>query len=116
MGLEHPQEAQELIANYSGLPPDLIQAAYPIVQYPYPPYVDVYSCKVMLQGQIDAGKIKSEDVPDIDEFIIEAINNSFVEKTENENISLISLGSSFNIYRSRFRLEYVNLNQDFSMK
>ncbi len=113
--LEHSEEAQNLIASYSGLSIDLIEAAYPIVQYPYPPFVDVESCKVMLQGQIDAGKIKGEDVPNIDEFLMNAIDNSFVEMFENENTTLISLGSMFNISGSVLKLEWLNLIQDFSM-
>jgi NitT/TauT family transport system substrate-binding protein len=113
--IENPQIVQELIANYSGLPQDLVQAAYPIVQYPYPPLVDVYSCKVMLQGQIDAGKIKSEDVLDIDEFIMEAINNSFVEKFKDENISMISFDSNFDINGLKFISRYAKIIYRFSM-
>jgi len=111
--LEHSEEAQNLIASYSGLSIELIEAAYPIVQYPYPPFVDVESCKVMLQGQIDAGKIKGEDVPNIDEFIMKALDNSFVEMFENESTTLISLGSKVNISEPELIIECLSLIQNF---
>ena len=94
--LEHPQDAQNIIANYSGLPIDLIKAAKPIVKYPYPPFVDIDTCKIMLQEQMAAGKINSA-IPNIDEFLSEAINNSFVENLDEEIRPLISLGSSQNL-------------------
>ncbi len=93
--LENPSEAEELIADYSGLSPTLVEAAHPIVEHPYPPFVHIDSCRIMLDGQIAAGKIKNEDVPDIEEFLSEAIDNSFVEELDDElkRPNLLSLGS-----------------------
>ncbi|KPV63076.1 MAG: taurine transporter substrate binding subunit [Candidatus Bathyarchaeota archaeon BA2] len=82
--LEHPKEAEALIANYSKLPIELVERVYPIAKYPYPPLVHVNSCRIMLEGQIEAGKIKSEDVPDKEKFLSKAINNSFVESLNEE--------------------------------
>ncbi len=98
--LEHPDEAEEIIANYSGLSIDLVKEAHPVVEHPYPPYVDLPSCKIMTEGLIAAGKIKEDNVPSIDEFIDKSINNSFVEELDQElrpptltsfNITLASL-------------------------
>ena len=82
--LEHPNETEEIIANYSGLSIDLVKEAHPIVEHPYPPYVDLPSCKIMVEGLIATGKIKEETVPSIDEFIGKSINNSFVEELDQE--------------------------------
>lgn len=96
--LEHPEEAEILIANYSGLSIELVRAAHPIVKHPYPPLVDVPSSRIMLEGQIVAGKIKSEDVPDIDEFLNVGINNSFVEDLDEELRPPTSLVSYYEIW------------------
>jgi len=106
--LEHSGEAESLIANYSGLSIELVKAAHPIVKHPYPPLVDVDSSKIMLEGQIDAGKIKSEDVPDIEEFLSEAINNSFVEDLheELEPPPPPILGSYHEIWGLALKVEY----------
>ncbi len=104
--LENPEEAEGLIANYSGLAPSLVEAAHPIVKHPYPPLVHVPSCKIMLEGQIEAGKIKSEDVPDIDEFLSEAIDNSFVEDLDEELRPPLSLGSYYEIWDLALKVEY----------
>ncbi len=96
--LEHPEDAENLIASYSGLSIDLVKAAHPIVKHPYPPLVDVPSCKIMLEGQIAAGKIKSENVPNIDEFLSEAINSSFVEDLDEELRPLMYLGPYHEIW------------------
>ncbi len=106
--LEHPQDAENLIANYSRLSIDLVEAAHPIVKHPYPPLVDVSSCEIMLDGQISAGKIKSEDVPNIDEFLSEAINNSFVESLDEELRSPLSL-SYYEIWGLTLKVEYRRL-------
>jgi len=104
--LENPEDAEDLIANYSGLPIDLVKAAHPIVKHPYPPLVDMPSCKIMLEGQIASGKIKSENVPNIDEFLSEAINNSFVEDMSEELRPLMSLGSYHEIWDPTLKVEY----------
>ncbi len=96
--LEHPEDAENLIADYSVLSIDLVKAAHPIVKHPYPPLVDVPSCKIMLEGQIAAGKIKSENVPNIDEFLSEAINSSFVEDLDEELRPLMYLGPYHEIW------------------
>ena len=82
--LDHPDDAEGIMADYSGLPTDLIKAAHPIVKHPYPPYVDLPSCKIMAEGLIETGKIKSEIIPNVDEFVNESINNSFVEELDEE--------------------------------
>lgn len=82
--LEHPSDAEEIMASYSGLPINLIKEARPIVQHPYPPYVDLPSCKIMIEGLIATNKIKNETVPDVDEFLNESIDNSFVEDLDKE--------------------------------
>ncbi len=82
--LEHPEEAEEIIANYSGLSIDLIKEAHPILEHPYPPYVDLPSSKIMTEGLIAADKIKEENVPNIDEFIDKSVINSFVEELDQE--------------------------------
>ena len=107
--LEHPGDAENLIANYSGLSIDLVKAAHPIVKHPYPPLVDVPSCKIMLEGQIASGKVKSEDVPNIDEFLSEAIDNSFVDNLDEELRPLMSLGSYHEIRILALKVEYGNL-------
>ncbi len=98
--LENPSEAEELIADYSGLSLGLVEAAHPVVKHPYPPFVHIDSCRIMLDGQIAAGKIKSDDVPDIEEFLSEAIDNSFVEELDEElkRPSLLALGSYSEIW------------------
>lgn len=110
--LENPEDAENLIANYSGLSIELVEAAHPIVKHPYPPLVDVPSCEIMLEGQIDAGKIKSEDVPDIDEFLSESINNSFVENLDEELRPLMSLGSYYEIWDPALKVECRSLCRD----
>ena len=105
--LENSSRAEDLIADYSGSI-ELVEAAHPIVKHPYPPLVHVNSCKIMLQGQIDAGKIKSEDVPNIDEFLSEAIDNSFVEDLHEELRPLMSLGSYHEIWGLALKVEYRN--------
>lgn len=104
--LENPVEAEGLIANYSGLSIELVEATHPIVKHPYPPLVDVNSSKVMLEGQISAGKIKSENVPNIDEFLSEAIDNSFVEDLDEEIRPPLSLGSYHEIWGLTLKVEY----------
>jgi len=103
--LENPGEAEGLIANYSGLSLSLVEAAHPIVKHPYPPLVDVPSCKIMLEGQIATGKIKSEDVPNIDEFLSEAINNSFVENLNEELKPPLSLGFYYESWGLALKVE-----------
>ena len=110
--LENPEDAENLIANYSGLTIELVEAAHPIVKHPYPPLVDVSSCEIMLEGQISAGKIKSEDVPNIDEFLSEAINNSFVESLDEELRPLMSLGSYHEIWGLALKVECRRLCRD----
>lgn len=82
--LEHPSDAENIMASYSGLPIGLIKEAHPIVQHPYPPYVDLPSCKIMTEGLIATNKIKNETVPDVDEFLNKSIDNSFVEDLDKE--------------------------------
>jgi NitT/TauT family transport system substrate-binding protein len=96
--LENSSEAEDLIASYSGLSIELVQTAHPIVKHPYPTLVHANSCRIMLEGQIEAGKIKSEDVPDIEEFLSEAIDNSFVEDLDKELKPPNSLGSYYEIW------------------
>jgi len=62
--------------------------------------VHIDSCRIMLDGQIAAGKIKSDDVPDIEEFLSEAIDNSFVEELDEElkRPSLLASGSYSEIW------------------
>jgi len=95
--LEHPSDAEDIMARYSGLPIDLIEEAHPIVQHPYPPYVDLPSCKIITEGLIATNKIKNETVPDVDEFLNESIDNSFVEDLDNELRPPILQSSSGNI-------------------
>ncbi len=102
--LEHPIDAETTIAKYSGLPVDLVKAAYTIVKHPYPPYVDLPSCKIMTEGLITTGKIKSEKVPNIGEFIKESIDNSFVEDL-NEELRPPMLQSSYKIAMALLKLE-----------
>ncbi len=103
--LEHPVDAENLIADYSASSIELVQTAHPIVKHPYPPLVHVPSCKIMLEGQIEAGKIKSEDVPDIEEFLSEAIDNSFVEDLNEELKPPTSLGSYYEIWGLALKVE-----------
>jgi NitT/TauT family transport system substrate-binding protein len=113
--LENTEEAQRLVSDYSGLSLDLVEAAYPIVNYPYPPFVDVDSCKIMLEGQINAGKIKSDNINNFDEFLSNAIDNSFVEKVENENQFSFSIDSKKTNFRLILNSENSNFVQDFNM-
>lgn len=103
--LENSSRAEELIADYSGLSIELVEEAHPIVKHPYPPLVHVNSCRIMLEGQIEAGKIKSEDVPDIEEFLSEAIDNSFVEDLNEELKPPTSLGSYYEIWGLALKVE-----------
>ncbi len=77
---EHPEEAEEIIAKYSGLDIELIKMAHRIVKHPYPPYLDINSMKIMLRGLIEAGDLTPEEVGDLDEFLSEAVDQSFIEK------------------------------------
>ena len=76
--LDHPDTAEEIIANYSGLSVNLIHAAHPVVQHNYPPYLDLTSMRIMLEGLMASGKIDPKDVPDLDSFLNQAVDNSFV--------------------------------------
>jgi NitT/TauT family transport system substrate-binding protein len=82
--LENPEEFETLIADYSGLSIELIEAAHTIVKHPYPPRIDVASMRIMLEGQIKAGKINTENLNDLDIFLNEVINNSYVEELDEE--------------------------------
>ncbi|MDH5361996.1 MAG: ABC transporter substrate-binding protein [Aigarchaeota archaeon] len=76
--LDHPEAAEEVIARYSGLSVNLIHAAHPVVQHNYPPYADLLSMRIILQGLISSGKIDPADVPNVDSFLEHAVDNTFV--------------------------------------
>ena len=77
---EHPEEAEKVIARYSGLDIELIKMAHRIVKHPYPPYLHLESMKIMLRGLIEAGDLTPEEVGDLDEFLREAVDQSFIEQ------------------------------------
>jgi len=82
--LEHPNEAEAIIADSSGLSTDLVKTAHPIVKHPYPPYVHSASCEIMTEGLIATNKIKNETVPNVQKFVNESIDNSFVRDLDEE--------------------------------
>lgn len=77
---QNPEESKNLMVKYTGLPKHVVEMALPVIKHPYPPYLNVPSLKVMAEGLRRGGKIRKRQVPDIDKFVKNSYDHSFLKE------------------------------------
>lgn len=67
--LDNQKEAIGMMAKATGMKEEVVIEAMKTVKYPFPPYVNMPSVKVMTQGLIETGKVEKDRVTDMDGFV-----------------------------------------------
>jgi len=76
----YPEESKNLMVKYTGLSRKVVDMALPAIIHPYPPFLNVASLKIMAEGLTKGGKIQKRNVPDIDKFVKNAYDHSFLNE------------------------------------
>ncbi len=67
--LDNQQESVAMMVKATGMKEEVVLEAMKTVKYPFPPYVNMPSVKVMAEGLVETGKVEKDKVTDMDAFI-----------------------------------------------
>jgi len=67
--LDNQKESIAMMAKATGMKEEVVVDAMKTVKYPFPPYVNMPSVKVMTEGLVETGKVEKDKVTDMDAFI-----------------------------------------------
>lgn len=78
---DHKDPSLKIIAKYSGVEEEVLKDAYSNMIYPWPPYVNGDTSKVLLKGIMDAGKIEIKAIkPDMNAWWDAMYDKSFEKR------------------------------------
>lgn len=67
--IANPDEAVAMMVKTTGMKEDVVRMAMKTVKYPFPPYCNVPSLKLMAEGLVEGGKIQKGVITNMDDFI-----------------------------------------------
>jgi NitT/TauT family transport system substrate-binding protein len=81
-GLKHvvanPEDLVQVVAKRDGVEPDLGRVALQNVRYKYPPFNDTTDVAFVVRALMDADKIDHSQVPDVDRFVSDVVDNRMI--------------------------------------
>lgn len=77
---KHHPEVIDLEEKYTGMSKKVLMKAIRNVKFPDPPFLHIPSVKEMAEGLISSGKIQPDAVKDVDKFITDFYNPSFLKE------------------------------------
>lgn len=78
--LANKDEAIAMMANATGMKEEVVRNAMKTVKYPFPPYCNVPSFKVMADGLVESGKIEKDKIANMDGFINDMYRPQMLEQ------------------------------------
>jgi len=65
----HPEESVAMMAEKTGMKPEVIREALKTVKHPFPPYCNAENLKLQAEGLVTSGKIQKGVITNMDDFI-----------------------------------------------
>lgn len=78
--LANQDESVEIMVRVTGMKEEVIREAMKTVKYPFPPFCNVPSLKLMVDGLVESGKIQKGNITSVDNFISDLYQPALLEE------------------------------------